>query len=59
MDTPAARAGRRPVRDTTVSIRLTGEAARFIDGLATREERTRSDMIRVLLREGIDARRRR
>lgn len=53
MDPPVARAaGKRAVRDETVHIRLTRDALQRIDALATQEERTRSDMIRVLLRRG-------
>lgn len=33
-------------------LRLTEDGLANIDGLATREERTRSDMIRVLIRRG-------
>lgn len=53
MDPPVARTGgKRPIRSETVHIRLTEDALAQLDKLAAQEERTRSDMIRVLIRRG-------
>jgi Arc/MetJ-type ribon-helix-helix transcriptional regulator len=55
MDQPVSRTGkRRAVRDVTVHVRLTQEASDYIDTLAEKEERTRSDMVRILLRRGME-----
>lgn len=35
-------------------VRLTQEASDYIDMLAAKEERTRSDMVRILLRRGME-----
>lgn len=57
MDPPVARTGgKRPPRDVTLSIRLTRETLAWIDSQAAKEERTRSDMLRILLRDGIEHR---
>jgi metal-responsive CopG/Arc/MetJ family transcriptional regulator len=55
MDAPVARTGgKRAKREVTVHVRLTEDALAYIDALAARDERTRSDMIRVLLRKGME-----
>lgn len=55
MDAPVARTGRkRAPREVTVHVRLTQEASDYIDMLAVKEERTRSDMVRLLLRRGME-----
>lgn len=51
MDPPVART-KRPAREVTVHVRLTADALARIDQLAAQEERTRSDMVRVLIRRG-------
>lgn len=57
MDPPVARTtGKHPLRDVTLSIRLTSGTLTWIDSQAAKEERTRSDMIRILLRDGIEHR---
>jgi len=57
IDPPVARTGgKRPKREAVIGIRLTRDALATIDALADREQRTRSDMIRVLLRTGIEHR---
>jgi metal-responsive CopG/Arc/MetJ family transcriptional regulator len=57
MDPPVARTGgKRAPRDVTLSIRLTRETLAWIDSQAAKEERTRSDMLRILLRDGIEHR---
>lgn len=57
MDPPVARTGgAKPKREVTIGVRLTHDALAYIDELAKKEERTRSDMIRVLLRVGIEGR---
>lgn len=58
MDPPVARTGgQKPRRDAVIGVRLSSTALASIDQLAEKEERTRSDMIRVLLRVGIENRR--
>ena len=53
MDPPVARTtGKRPNREVTIHIRVTEQMLDGIDKLAKNEERTRSDMIRVLIRRG-------
>lgn len=55
MDPPVARTGgRRAAREVTVHVRLTREASDYIDRLAEKEQRTRSDMVRLLLRRGME-----
>jgi len=51
LDGPVVRS-KRAAREITVHVRMTAEALDRIDRQAAREERTRSDMIRVLLRRG-------
>lgn len=59
MDQPVARpAGKRATRDAVIGIRLTREALAYVDQLAAKEDRTRSDMLRILLRDGIEHRKR-
>lgn len=60
IDPPVARAGgQRPRRDAVIKVRLTQDALAYVDQLAASEERTRSDMIRILLRLGVEAHRKR
>lgn len=56
MDPPVARTGgpKPPPRGNVVQIRLTDAGLAALDQLARREERTRSDMIRILLRRGME-----
>jgi uncharacterized protein (DUF1778 family) len=55
MDPPVQRrAGKRQPRDVRVIIRLTQEARDLIDKIAAKEQRTRSDMVRILLQRGIE-----
>jgi metal-responsive CopG/Arc/MetJ family transcriptional regulator len=57
MDPPVARTGgAKSKREATIGVRLTPDALAYIDKLAEKEERTRSDMIRVLLRVGMEHR---
>ncbi len=42
---------------TIVSTRLSKAGVTAVDALATAEERTRSQMLRILIKEAIDARR--
>ncbi len=55
MDSPVARAGKQPVRNNIVQVRLSDSGLAALDTLAAREERTRSDMIRILLRRGMES----
>ena len=59
-DAPVTRAsGSRARRTNIVTIRLTDSALSWIDGLAEKEDRTRADMLRVLIQEAHTARTRR
>jgi metal-responsive CopG/Arc/MetJ family transcriptional regulator len=49
----------KPKPRETLHIRLRPDAITEIDALAKEEERTRSDMARILLREGLEARQKR
>lgn len=56
MDRPVRRTGgKEPVRNNVVQVRFTDAGLAALDQLAKREERTRSDMIRILLRRGMEA----
>lgn len=57
MDTLVRRTPGQPPRERTVCVRLSAAALTAVDDLAAREERTRSDMLRVLLRIGMEHRR--
>lgn len=58
LDPPVARTGGvKPRREVVIGVRLTIDALAAIDELADKEQRTRSDMIRILLRAGLEARR--
>lgn len=58
LDPPVARTGGTKLRrEVVIGVRLTRDALAAIDALADKEQRTRSDMIRILLRAGLDARR--
>lgn len=46
-------------RETTIGIRISEAGLKALDELAEQEQRTRSDMVRILLREGMEARARR
>jgi hypothetical protein len=55
VDPPVARTGgKRAPREVTLHLRVTLEYAAYIDSLAAKEERTRSDMLRILLRRGTE-----
>lgn len=55
MDPPVQRrGGKRAPRTTRIVIRLTEEARDLIDSIAAKEQRTRSDMVRILLQRGIE-----
>lgn len=56
MDPPVARTAGRLARDQMIHIRLSASGLAALDALAKAEERTRSDMIRLLLRDGVEAR---
>lgn len=43
------------MRGNVVQVRLSDAGLAALDELARREERTRSDMIRILLRRGMEA----
>lgn len=47
---------RRAKRDASLTIRVNGAALEALDTLADAEQRTRSDMARVLLGEALNAR---
>ena len=56
LDPPVARTGgKRPPREVTLHIRVTQQAVEAIDRLAEEQQRTRSDMIRILLKRGMEA----
>ena len=48
------RAGHRHPRTERIIIRLTPEGLAAIDALAKKEQRTRSDMVRILLNRGLE-----
>lgn len=48
-----ARRARRPI---VVNARVTEEGAAQIDAIAEAEDRSRSDVVRILLKEALDAR---
>lgn len=55
MDPPVARPGKkRAPREVTLHLRVTQELADYLDGIAEAEERTRSDVLRTLLRKGME-----
>jgi predicted transcriptional regulator len=45
-----------PDLETTIGVRLSAEDLRALDALAAAEQRTRSAMVRILLRERLAAR---
>jgi len=45
-----------PDLETTIGVRFNAEDLRALDALAAAEHRTRSAMLRILLREGLAAR---
>lgn len=55
LELPVQRPGRRPPRIRQIAVRLTDETLKAIDSRAEREERTRSDMVRILLIRGMNA----
>lgn len=54
MDPLVARSGKRAPREVTLHLRVTQELADYLDGMAEAEERTRSDVLRTLLRKGME-----
>lgn len=48
----------RPRRDASLTIRVAAPAVEALDALAEAEQRTRSDMARILLGEALAARQR-
>jgi hypothetical protein len=52
MDPPVARVSKRGPREVTLHIRVTGQMAASIDKLAEKEQRNRSDMLRILIMRG-------
>lgn len=57
MDPPVARTGGQPLlRDHVIRIRVSAVGLESLDQFAASEQRTRSDMIRLLLRDGMEAR---
>jgi metal-responsive CopG/Arc/MetJ family transcriptional regulator len=53
MDSPVARTtGTRSKREMTLHIRVTEEMVKRLDEQARKEQRSRSDMLRVLIRRG-------
>lgn len=59
MDRPVQRVGgKQPPRNNVVQVRFTDAGMAALDELAAKEQRTRSDMIRILLRLGMEARQR-
>lgn len=46
----------RPKRDASLTIRVNADAVTALDALAEQEQRTRSDMARILLGEALAAR---
>lgn len=55
MDGPVRAPGDAETRDRVLHIRVTETGLRALDQQAAREHRTRSDMVRVLLRRGLEA----
>lgn len=55
-DSPVARPGSHPVRRRVIQLRLSEAGLDAIDKLAAAEQRTRPDMIRLLLADGMAAR---
>jgi hypothetical protein len=55
MDSPVRRPGEHlDLKDTVVRLRVSQAGMEALDALAEREQRTGSDMIRVLLRRGME-----
>jgi hypothetical protein len=55
LDGPVGRPGADMARrDVRLGLRVSTRALAAIDALAAKEHRTRSDMVRVLLRRGLD-----
>ena len=55
MDSPVRRRGEQPAaKDNVVHLRVSAAGMAALDALAEREQRTRSDMLRVLLRRGME-----
>lgn len=54
MDPPVARPGKRAPREVTLHLRVTQEMVDYLDSLAEQEDRTRSDVLRTLLRKGME-----
>lgn len=52
-DTPVRRPGAKP-RTARIDIRTTPEAVERIQALAEKEQRTFSDMVRILLARGLE-----
>lgn len=52
-DTPVRQAGQKP-RTARIDIRTTPEAVERIQALAEKEQRTFSDMVRILLARGLE-----
>lgn len=50
---PPVKRGPLPPRDRIVTLRITGDALAAVDRLAADEQRSRSDMLRVLLSRGL------
>lgn len=56
MDSPVRRRGEQPApKGNVVRLRVSDAGLAALDALAEREQRTRSDMIRILLRRGMEA----
>jgi hypothetical protein len=52
---PPVRRGKTVPRPKVVNLRMSVAGLAAIDALAVREDRTRSDMMRILLKRGMDA----
>ena len=53
-DSPVRRAGPAKKRDASIHLRTTTEAVERIKAMAEKEQRTFSDMVRILLARGLD-----
>lgn len=54
MDPPVKRPGQRPARASRIELRVTPAAHEAIASRAKKEERTFSDMVRILLMRGME-----